>query len=307
MTRNNNGTRVAILCATRDGERWIAQQVESMLCQSGLQIDIFFSDDQSSDGTVRWLKERATHDDRVHFLNHAGSFGSGAMNFFRLLREVNFQSFDYIALADQDDIWITDKLAHAISSMDRESSDGYSSDLMAFDDAKKKSWYLKKTGTQRDLDYLFQGASAGCTYVLSKKAALLVQGTMITNQKYCHIGLSHDWLIYAICRSHGLSWFQDETTRILYRQHSSNAYGALPGIIGLIQKAKSVRSGWYRTHTLELRQFLGESSTEELSVFSAIERYKLNDKIWLFINAHRFRRNRRDVFLLRFSFLFGLF
>jgi rhamnosyltransferase len=191
--------------------------------------------------------------------------------------------------------------------MENACCEGYSSDLLAFDEEKKTSWYLKKSGEQRELDYLFQGASAGCTYVLSKKAALLVKAKLVNNQKHCHTDLSHDWLIYAICRSHGLTWLTDENTRILYRQHGSNAYGALPGFLGLIQKAKSAQSGWYRRHALELRRFLDESSLEESSVFSAIERYKLKDRVWLFVNAHRFRRTRRDVFLLRFSFLFGLF
>jgi len=307
MREEKINTRVAILCATKNGEPWIAEQVESILSQFGLVVDIFFSDDQSSDGTVDWLKTKSCIDSRVHILPPSEKFGSAAMNFFRLFRDVNFDQFDYVALADQDDIWVLDKLSHAVTCMQRERCEGYSSNLIAFDNKRKCSWYLEKGDIEQELDYLFQGASAGCTYVLSKKAAQLVKANLVINQGYCHSKLSHDWLIYAICRSHGLTWVQDSDARIFYRQHGGNAYGALPGVSGIIQRAKKVQSGWYRDHALELKKFLLGVSVEEQAVFLAIERYGYKDRIWLIRNAYKFRRTNRDILLLRIALILGLF
>lgn len=307
MLEEKINTRVAILCATKNGKPWIAEQVESILCQLGLVVEIFFSDDQSIDGTIDWLKNKSCIDNRVHILPPSETFGSAATNFFRLFRDVNFDQFDYVALADQDDIWALNKLSHAVICLQRELGEGYSSDLIAFDKKRKCSWYLKKSHSEKESDYLFQGASAGCTYVLTKKAAQLVKNKLVINQEYCHSKLSHDWLIYAICRSHGLAWVQDRDALIFYRQHGGNAYGALPGVSGIIQRAKAVQSGWYRNHTLELKKFLLGTSIEEKAVILAIERYGYKDRIWLALNAHKFRRAQRDIFLLRISFILGLY
>lgn len=299
--------KVAILCATKNGEPWIAEQVESILCQTGIAVDIFFSDDQSSDGTLNWLKNKSSKDSRVHILPTTEKHGSAAKNFFRLFRDVNFDQFSYVAIADQDDIWTLDKLSHAINCMQKKQCEGYSSDLIAFDINRKCSWYLQKSDNEQELDYMFQGASAGCTYVISKNAAQLVKTKLIINQEHCNVRLSHDWLIYAICRSYGMSWFQDRDSRIFYRQHRSNAYGALPGINGIIEKAKKVHSGWYRNHVLELRRFLQGTSVNENAVFFAIDRYGFKDRIWLIYNAYKFRRTQRDTLLLRISLILGIF
>lgn len=301
------GIKIAILCSTKNGFPWIADQVESMLCQFGMDVDIFFSDDQSTDGTADWLVVKSQMDRRVHNLYTSEKFGSAAMNFFRLFRDVNFDNFDYIALADQDDIWTLDKLLRAITCLKKEGCEGYSSDLIAFDNRRRRSWYLKKSGVQKQLDYLFQGASAGCTYVLTQKAAQLVKASLVTNQEYCHPKLSHDWLIYAICRSHGLAWFQDTEAHIFYRQHGGNQYGALPGATGIIERAKKVQSGWYRNHVIELKNFLLGTADGERAVFLAIERYGCKDRIWLIRNASKFRRTCRDILLLRIAIILGLF
>ena len=307
MSEKKIGIKIAILCTTKNGDPWIAEQVESMLCQSGLVVDIFFRDDQSTDGTADWLKAKSQIDRRVHILSTSGKFGSAAMNFFRLFRDVNFDNFDYVALADQDDIWTLDKLLRAVTCLQKEGCEGYSSDLIAFDNKRRRSWYLKKSSVQQQFDYLFKGASAGCTYVLTQKAAQLVKARLVTNQEYCHSKLSHDWLIYAICRAHGLAWFQDTEARIFYRQHGGNQYGALPGASGIIERAKKVQSGWYRDHVIELKNFLLGTSGGERAVFLAIERYGYKDRIWLVRNAYKFRRTYRDILLLRIAIILGLF
>jgi rhamnosyltransferase len=299
--------RVAVLCATRNGELWIAEQVESILSQIGVLVEIFFSDDQSTDLTTDWLKTKSMFDDRIHLLPSFERFGSASMNFFRLVRDVNFDRFDYVALADQDDIWALKKLLNAINILQIKLGEGYSSNLIAFDNNKNYSWYLKKSYDKKKFDYLFQGASAGCTYVLTKKAAQLVKTRLVLNEQYWHSKLSHDWLIYAICRSHGLTWVQDRDAHIFYRQHGINAYGGLPGFRGLIERAKAMYSGWYRNHVLDLKKFQLGSQLDEKIVLSAVERYSFKDRIWLVFNASKFRRTKGDVFLLRISFILGLF
>lgn len=57
-------------------------------------------------------------DSRINILPEIGRMGSASQNFFRLIRDVDFDSFDYVAFSDQDDIWKLDKLNHAIIAIE---------------------------------------------------------------------------------------------------------------------------------------------------------------------------------------------
>lgn len=183
-------------------------------------------------------------------------------------------------------------------------STAYSSDLITFDNEKHSSYFLKKNKDQKKYDYIFQGMSAGCTYVLNKKVALLVQEKIIDLPQSYFFSISHDWLIYAICRSHGVKWYHDENSYILYRQHSNNVYGDLSGIKGLIFRLRMSRSGWYREHILKLSEVL-LCDKVEINIMNSLSNLDFNSRLWLILNAFKFRRKSRDVMLLIILFLFG--
>ncbi|MCP6042671.1 hypothetical protein NL354_27875, partial [Klebsiella pneumoniae] len=95
--------------------------------------------------------------------------------------------------------WTPDKLSRATARLVEEGGEGYSSDLIAYNTAAGSAWVLRKAGQPADLDYLFQGASAGCTYVLTQRAATMVAAVMAKAPPFCN-DPSHDWIVYAICR-----------------------------------------------------------------------------------------------------------
>ncbi len=299
-----HGPRVLVLLATYNGRAFIDQQIASILWQVGVEPHILIRDDGSDDGTVTACDAWAVrHPDRVTILRDGARTGSASGNFFHLLAAARLDECDYIALADQDDVWFPDKLALATDAMQIESADGYSSDLLAFDDRTRASWLLRKVGHDADLDYLFQGASAGCTYVLSAQAARIVRDVLATVKEGWPSGVSHDWTIYAICRSRGLRWVRDPRPGLLYRQHGGNEYGARAGLSGLLQRLLAMRVNWYRNHVLWLRRVVAMTPAER-QVFDAIER---GDYRWLSASARHFRRTRRDARLLALSFLIRLF
>ncbi len=97
-----------------------------------VEVTLFISVDISIDGTENLVNRLALHDKRLVILPHGKKFGGAGLNFFRLISDVDFGCFDYIAFADQDDIWFDDKLSSAVRVITDESTDAYSSNVIAF-------------------------------------------------------------------------------------------------------------------------------------------------------------------------------
>jgi rhamnosyltransferase len=235
--------RVAVCLAAFNGVRYLQQQVDSILSQSGVDITLFVSVDQSSDGTEQWFSDLQAKDDRVQPLAFGESFGGAAQNFFRLLREVDFAMFEYVAYADQDDIWLPGKLKRAVERLVQTGSDGYSSDVVAFWESGR-SRYIKKSYGQKKWDYLFESAGPGCTFVISQKLAFDIQEVLNRNR---HISMDvglHDWFTYAFARANGYRWVIDDFAGLMYRQHDTNQVGVNSGWAAFVWRAQRILSGW---------------------------------------------------------------
>ena len=300
--RDTRQPRVAVLLATCNGMPYLEEQVATVNAQIGVDVTIIASDDMSEDGTWAWLKQR--QGDRLRLLPRSKA-GSAGKAFVRLLCDVELAGFDYVALSDQDDLWAPRKLDRAIAQIEESRRGGYSSNVVAFDE-HNRFWCLDKGQEAVKFDYLFQGASAGCTYVLSREAAMLVKEKLTPIKESLPLRMSHDWLIYAICRSHGVPWRLDRTSHILYRQHKGNAYGARSGLRGLILQWRLARSGWYRESILQLAPVL-DNTHDERAILSAVSRLSWRDRVWLSMRANEFRRRKRDRLLLMMMIVAGLF
>ncbi len=289
--------------ATFNGAAHCEDQLLSLLWQRDVDVHVYVRDDGSQDETPAIVARLARRfPGRITVIENNGiRTGSATGSFFALLDGIDLTQNDYIAFADQDDVWMPDKLCHAIASMTTYQADGYSSDLIAYHRGDNAVWMLRKAGREADLDYLFQGGSAGCTYVLSARAAQLVASVMAKVPPLC-AGASHDWIVYAICRSYRLTWFRDPGANILYRQHASNLYGARRGWRDVLAKLRLTQSGWYRDHILWLRYVIAGDG-DELRVLDAIERCRAADRWWLIRHATRFRRTAQGVQQLRAAIL----
>jgi rhamnosyltransferase len=294
--------RVAVLLATYNGMPYLEEQVATINAQIRVDVTIIASDDMSDDGSWAWLSQR--QGERLRLLPRIKA-GSAGKAFVRLLCDVDLAAFDYVALSDQDDLWAPRKLDRAIAQMEEWKCGGYSSNLVAFDE-DNRFWCLDKGQEPVRFDYLFQTASAGCTYVLTREAATLVKEKLTPIKEALPLRMPHDSLIYAICRSHGVQWRLDSKSHILYRQHKNNAYGALPGLRGLILRLRLARSGWYRENILQLARVL-DNTPDEQAVLNAIDRLSWRDRVWLSMRTNEFRRRKRDRVLLMMTIVAGVF
>jgi len=287
-------SRVAILLATYNGALYIEEQVNSILWQTHGAWHIFVRDDGSTDGTVELLQRRVPAERLTIIPRSVGEGGGPAKNFFSILSQVPLAQFSHVAFCDQDDIWAPRKLERALECLASDGADGYSCNLVPFDVNRQAAWYLRKSQSEKEFDYLFQGASAGCTYVLTGRAAALIQSKVPDIMAAPVAGFSHDWAIYALCRSYGHKWVQDTHAYIFYRQHSSNSFGAMPSYGGLFARLKLARSGWYRRNVLWLGGLLS-GSEEERRILAKVQRFSLADRVSLALDAKRFRRTPRDA------------
>ena len=166
----NKKPSVAVLLSAYNGIMWIEEQVISILSQENTSIEIFISIDLSNDKTYEWCLDFARGNINIKVLPYGERFGGAAKNFFRLIRDVDFSCFDYIAFSDQDDIWDGGKLLHAIKTIKQDDLDGYSSDVIAFW-SNGRNKLVKKSFPQKKFDYFFESAGPGCTYVLKQQPA----------------------------------------------------------------------------------------------------------------------------------------
>ena len=218
--------------------------MESILVQKGVDLAVAVRDDASTDGT-RWELARFENDERVRIVVATTASGSAARNFLTLIRENAAGAFDFVAFADQDDLWNPDKLRRACSMLVASGSAGYSSATVAtWEDGRKQ--VLKLSGIPTASDFLFEGAGQGCTFVLSADFYERVRGSLITHGELTNGIHYHDWLIYALARSWGMRWSFDPVPSVLYRQHDANDTGARYTVAGVTKRFSLIRQGWYR-------------------------------------------------------------
>ena len=247
---------VAVCLAAFNGVRYLPQQMDSILGQAGVAITVFVSVDCSSDGTEDWFQRLQETEHRVVLLPCGEKFGGAAPNFFRLLREVDFSAFDYVAYADQDDIWLPEKLKRATGQLTETGADGYSSDVVAFWESGR-STYIRKSYPQRQWDYLFESAGPGCTFVFRRNLALELQTALRQNREGAQdVGL-HDWFTYAFARARNHPWIIDDYASLMYRQHGDNQVGVNAGVSALVWRARKVLDGWGLNQARMIARFIG--------------------------------------------------
>lgn len=294
----NNLPMCVVLLATYNGDRWLEEQLTSIFNQTGVHVSVRVSDDNSTDQTMniisRWMKSS-----NLSLLPQSNfRFKSANKNFIRLICDSDIGNADYVALADQDDIWHIDKLSRAIDVININSAAAYSSNVEAFwPDGKRK--IIKKSHALKDYDYLFESPGPGCTFVFSRSFFLEIQKWARNNSTLLSELWVHDWSLYAYARSLKLSWVIDNFVSLRYRQHSSNEIGANLGFRAISSRLDHVRSGRYRRNVLLIFKLVG--APERLQ--RALQQLTFKDRLWLIINAHHFRRSIKDVLAISLLFI----
>ena len=292
IAQEEKTSRFAVCLAAYNGMAFIEEQIESILQQKDVDVQIFISVDKSTDGTEGYLSGWVMSEPRLTLLPFGQRFGGAGPNFYRLLRDVDLTGFDYLSFADQDDLWHPEKLWRAHCLMTEQDALGYSSNVTAFWPSGK-SYLVNKAQPQQPLDFMFQSAGPGCTYVLHASLALsLQQFVRNADERLLHVGVGyHDWLIYAFARANNYAWVIDDWSSLQYRQHANNQVGVNAGWRPYWQRVRKILSG----HGFE--QCLLIADLVHLSSTPVVRRGLCGGRLgymWLALRAKQCRRKRLD-------------
>lgn len=295
--------RIAVLMAAYNGIRWISAQVDSILNQANVDVHLYVSVDLSTDGTFQWFEELSRSVDAVSVLPYGEVFGGAAKNFYRLIKDVDFKDYDYVALADQDDIWLENKLINAVNSLTRCNCSAYSSNVIAFWDNGSES-LIEKSQPQQAYDYLFEAAGPGCTYVMTIDSILKFKSFLLDDWIQIQDVKLHDWLIYAWCRSKQILWYIDPEPSMRYRQHESNQVGANKGLSAMRSRLRLIKSGWYREEVFKITNLVLVESNALPSSFlngTSVSKY------FAIKNFFKLRRKLADSIFLVVTIVLGIY
>jgi glycosyltransferase involved in cell wall biosynthesis len=235
---------VTILLCTLDGDRFLAEQLASLDRQTFTRWRLIVSDDGSSDGTRPILQafKDAHEPGRVEIIDGPRR-GAQANFLFLACREG--PACDYYAFCDQDDVWEADKLARAISILERAGAGIpalYGSRTSLIDQDGKKiglSPLFPKEPTFRSA--LVQSIAGGNTMVFNQKAHELMA--------FCGADVdipSHDWWLYQATSACGGKVFYDPWPSVRYRQHARNVIGSNLGFAARLRRLRWFGQGRFR-------------------------------------------------------------
>lgn len=209
--------RVVVLMSTFNGEKYIVEQVESILSQLPLDGQLMVRDDGSNDSTVDLLK---TFNDVRIGIQLGSNIGFGK-SFLTLLANAP-EDLDMLMFADQDDVWLPDKIHRAWEHLllVRTQPALYCSAQMLVDARlhplhSTPSWPCGPSFAGA----LSENIVTGCTAALNRPATLLLRNLGVPAGVHFH-----DWWLYLTVSAFGVV-IVDEKPTLLYRQHSRNLIG----------------------------------------------------------------------------------
>lgn len=210
-----------VLLSTYNGDKYLKEQLNSILNQKGVDVYIRVSDDKSSDNTINILEEYSTKYSNISYYINETNKGF-TYNFIDNLFIKDIE-YDYYAFSDQDDVWEPNKLDVAIQKLKEIENDKgslYCSNLKLVDEnLNYLSMQEKKDISKHYYSALASNIATGCTMVFDKNLY-----NTITKIYPKNIYL-HDYYIFLIARFIGNVYY-DTNSYILYRQHQTNMIGS---------------------------------------------------------------------------------
>lgn len=304
---------VAILMGTKNGERFLAEQINSLEIQTHKNWVLYVSDDGSTDKTIAILREYQVKWPNGKMIISNGPEQGFCMNFLSMACDPSIRA-EYYAFCDQDDVWHPNKISSAISNLSQVQLD-----------KRKKNTPLLYCGRTTYIDENNNpiGSSPHFIFPLTFRNALIqcVAGgnTMIFNQEVKSLlndigampHTSHDWFLYQLVTSTGGTVYFDQAVFVYYRQHKNSLSGGNQSFPAKVDRILMVINGKFKemnnlnlTALNKIKNIMTNSSIEVLDLFQKLRISNFKDRLRLFEVAGLYRQTWRGTFSLIIAALF---
>ena len=261
--------KVIVLLSTYNGERYLAEQLESLVAQKDVDVEILVRDDGTKDATVAMLDEWQEKGALSWYTS--ANLGPGK-SFIHLLQTA--APGNYYAFCDQDDVRLPEKLSVTMDKMRAVEAENpgkpviIHTDMNVVDESLNiiHDSFWRSSGLRPDIlrtfPYLCTCNSVnGCTIVMNSVARELIL------EKYVeHDIIIHDVISALTVAYHGGIIDYVETPTVLYRQHSSNVVGAMEYSKARAIKERLLSIGKVVSNTVRL--FKDVNKIGKITVFS---------------------------------------
>ena len=298
---------VQVLLPVYDGERHLAELVESLGRQRLRPASLLVRDDGSRDASLDLVREAAARYDLPLRLAAPGPRLGPFRSFLQLLAEAD-PDVDLVAFADQDDVWLPDKLSRAARALEHETAPAcYGSSVQVTDAALRPLFRtVAPPGGPSFLHALVEAIAPVSTVVLPQTVRRLLLERMPTAHVY------PDLWCYQVCSALGRFVYDSEPS-LLYRQHESNALGLATSRrarwTGRLRRALADTPGLGTLHWEQLRElrrsFFDALTAEQRAALDALlaTRESWRASASYAVRGPVQRRTRADALALRASLL----
>ena len=226
MKKINKNLRIQILLATFNGEKFLREQIDSILNQEYKLWELLIHDDGSVDNTISILNEyQKNYPQKIRLLIDQKIFSSASKNFFHLIENRSTGSNLY-CLCDQDDIWHKSKLRIIVERYNTKKNKGpvlIHSDLSLIDDRGKvfEKSHNKLINYQKNFitkeSSIYYNPVPGC--------AMSINSDLADKIFYSEKMVMHDWWILLSAMQENTIVLYINFPLVKYRQHSENVLG----------------------------------------------------------------------------------
>jgi glycosyltransferase involved in cell wall biosynthesis len=245
MSLHNAPPSIAILLASYNGAANLRAQLDSFCAQTLAAALLIVSDDGSTDASRAILAEFAARHPELPLQLIEGPQRGAAQNFLHLLRAVPAE-IDMVAISDQDDVWLPEKLARGAAALAGQDwavpalSTGTS--WVCDADLHRQGRLPVPARPPGFRNALVQNIAGGNTMMLNRAGLEVLQAASHEARKL----VVHDWWIYQIIAGVGGTVTFDPEPVLLYRQHGGNLIGANHGFAAKKRRLQLLLIGRFR-------------------------------------------------------------
>lgn len=239
-----SGTHVHILMGAYNGAPHLPDQLRSIAAQTHVDWSLTCSDDSSDNGSTRAVIEAFGASVPQAVTVVSGPEQGFSANFMQMIRDLP-EVAETVALADQDDRWLPDKLSRAQAALAAAAAE-----VPTLYCAQVLYWWPDRDVTRQGParprppgfeNALIENIAQGNTIALNPAAAALARRASARTGAV----FAHDWWLYLLVLGAGGRVIFDPEPALFYRQHGDNAIGAGQGIAAQIGRKRAVLKGAY--------------------------------------------------------------